>query len=96
MNEVNTVERPVKQYPLDLQNCSGDDGPGVMSKGHHDFEKFKAEAVIWWVESLDGWDGPRHEWWRVVPDQTGDYKCLYHPAKPGARGAFPVTVMDHY
>lgn len=25
-----------------------------------------------------------------------DYKCLYHPAKPGARGAFPVTVMDHY
>lgn len=88
------VERRVRCYPLDVQNCSGDDGYAVMSKGHHDPAAFVAAAREWWGEELEGWEPPQHVWWRVVPDQTGEYHCNYHPAEPFSRGAFPATVME--
>lgn len=85
-----------RRYPLDVHDCSGDDGNACYSKGHHDREAFKAAALAWFGEDMSAWDGPRHEWWRVVPDHTGEYRCVFHEAKPGTRGAFPVTVMDRY
>lgn len=90
------LDRKVRRYPLDVQNCSGYDGYCCMSKGHHGLDDFKAAALAWWGEDMSRWDGPRHEWWRAVPDRSGEYRVIFHPAKPGARGAFPATVMDYY
>lgn len=89
------VERGVRRYPLDVCDCSGDDGSACYSKGHHDSEAFKAAALAWHGGDMSQWDGPRHEWWRVIPGD-GEYRCVFHEAKPGSRGAFPVTVMDWY
>lgn len=79
--------------PLLIKNCSGDDVPVLMSKGHHDNKPFLAAARTYWGEPLKGWDGPYRSWWRAAPDSTGDYRCMYHEAKPNSRGAFAVTFI---
>ncbi len=86
----------VRGYPLDIQNCSGDDCQTLMSKGHHDAAAFLAAAEEHWGAPLNGFDKPMHDWWRATPDSTGEYKFMYHPAKPGSRGAFPVTVITQW
>jgi len=85
-----------KRYPLDVCHFSSDDGEHCYSKGHHDSEAFKAASQELLGNDMSNWDGPEYEWWRMVPDPTGEYRCLVHEAKPGARGAFPVTVMSLY
>ena len=54
------------------------------------------------IERLEKWNGGplegrcgkvRHGWHRTVPDSTGEYRCLMHPAKPHARGAYPTTCI---
>lgn len=87
------LEAPVRPYPLDIRNCSGDDCATLMSKGHHDKAAFLKAAEEYWGEPLSGFDAPEHTWWRSVPDRTGEYHCMYHEAKPHTRGAFPVTVI---
>ncbi len=91
------LEAPVRPYPLDVCNCSGEDHNALMSKGHHDLAAFKAAAREYWGEAIDHWEAPRHLWWRVVPAPHGsDYKHYYADAKPHSRGAFPATVMESY
>ena len=90
------LERRVRRYALDVHDCSSDDGNACYSKGHHDSAAFKVAALAWFGEDMSLWDGPRYEWWRVIPDHTGEYMSVFHEAKAGARGAFPVTVMDRY
>jgi hypothetical protein len=36
----------------------------------------------------------KREWWRTVPDRGGMFDSRFLKAKPRARGAFPVTVID--
>ncbi len=90
------LEAFVRPYPLEIQNCSGDDCATLMSKGHHDPAAFKAAAEAYWGEPLNGFDQPMHMWWRAVPDRSGDYRYMYHEAKPGSRGAFPVTTITQW
>ena len=86
----------VGRYPLDVSHCMTDGGAYCMSKGHHDAGAFLAEVrQALGDEDLSDWGEPRHEWWRVVPDVTEEYRRLFHPARPGSRGAFPVTVIDY-
>ncbi len=88
MNEVNTVERPVKRYPLEIVNA-GEDTYIVMSKGHHDPHEFmravRAEGYDWPLGM------PEHKWVRAVPTKEAYRTSNYVFTEPHARGAFPVT-----
>lgn len=100
MQEAPIVQGPidvhVRHYPLEIQNCSGEDGTTLMSKGHHDPEAFRVAAEAYFGEPLKGFDQPMHGWWRTVPDQSGNYRFMYHEAKPGSRGAFPATTISQW
>ncbi len=90
------VEQGVRPYPLKIENCSGEDASTLMSRGHHATKEFMAAARAYWGERLRGFDGPYQMWWRTVPDRSGDYKCRFIEATPGARGAFPVTAITQW
>lgn len=78
----------MKNYPLEIENI-GDDIYTLMSRGHHDphefMRKVREEGYTWPLGM------PTHLWFRTTPDSTGDHVCIYSEAKPGSRGAFPVT-----
>lgn len=79
----------MKAYPLDIENV-GEDACILMSKGHHDPHEFmravRAEGYDWPLGM------PVHEWARAIPAPADSgCVCMYVDAKPGARGAFPVT-----
>lgn len=80
----------MKTYPLEAYSC-GEDTYQVISRGHHDPHEFMRavrQAGYDWPLGM-----PTHCWFRVVPDQSGDYpRGLYVEAKPHSRGAFPVTL----
>lgn len=86
-----------KAYPLSVSWLGSDsDWFKFISKGHHDFKAFMDQA-----RGEDEHDAAMvkfiaHDWLRVVPDATGEYPSFYHPAKPGARGAFPVTIASKH
>jgi hypothetical protein len=81
----------MKTYPLEVFP-SGSDEYAVASKGHHDVHEFmkvvRAEGYDWPLGM------PTHQWWRSVPTLDEEWTCMYIVAKPGARGAFPVTVAE--
>jgi hypothetical protein len=87
------VDRVVRPYPLDLVCLHSDECRTLMSKGHHDEAAFRAACVEWNGGELEGWGRVRHGWHRTIPDASGEYRTLMHPAKPGARGAYPTTCM---
>jgi hypothetical protein len=82
--------------PLTIQSACSDEANVLYSKGHHNKDLFMQAARVYWGEPLKGWSEARHMWWRWVPCKGGEYTGRYHPAAPGARGAFPVTVTDWY
>lgn len=90
------LEAIVRRYPLEIHALNGDDCATLMSKGHHDADAFMAAAKEHWGAPLKGFDKLMHDWWRAIPDSTGDYRFMYHPAKPGTRGAFPVTAITQW
>lgn len=77
----------MKKYPLEIQNV-GSDTYAVMSKGHHDFDKFMREVRDHWDWPLGK---PQHVWVKTVPCNTDQYKCYYNIVKAGTRGAWPAT-----
>ena len=88
------VARSVGRHPLDVVCLYSDDCKTLMSKGHHDPAAFLAEVEKWNGGPLEGRFGKvRHGWHRTVPDSTGEYRCVMHPAKPHARGAYPTTCI---
>lgn len=87
------LKRGQRSYPLDVQCLFTDDTKTLMSKGHHDEAAFTAACEEWYGGPLKGWGKVRHGWGRTVPDSTGQYTYLMLPAKPHARGAYPVTTV---
>ena len=88
------VERTVRRHPLAVECLYTDDTKTLMSKGHHDPAEFRKACEEWNGGPMDGWGGKiRHAWGRTVPDSSGDYEFLMLPAKPHARGAYPVTTI---
>ncbi len=88
------VEPTVRRYPLEVQCLHTDDTRTLMTKGHHDADEFLRACAEWNGGPLVRWGGKvRHGWGRTVPDSTGEYKFLMLPAKPHARGAYPVTTI---
>lgn len=84
----------MKPYPLDVECLYTDDTRTLMSKGHHDRAAFMAACEKWNGGPLTEWGGKvRHAWGRTAPDSSGDYEFLMLPAKPHARGAYPVTTI---
>lgn len=90
----------MKTYPLDIQELREFQGGhlGWHNKGHHDRRVFA--ALVFLASREDGQMDPlpthriRHEYWRCVPVGNGERGTLIVPAKAGARGAFPVTVVE--
>jgi hypothetical protein len=87
------LERGQRTYPLSLEELNTDDSTTLMSKGHQDPSEFMKACEFWHGGPLAGWGKVRHGWGRTVPDSTGEYKFLMLPAKPHARGAYPVTTV---
>ena len=93
------VERPVgrlvpQRHKLALECLYDDNTKTLMSKGHQDPAEFMKACEFWNGGPLTEWGGKiRHAWGRTVPDSSGDYEFLMLPAKPHARGAYPVTTI---
>ncbi len=67
---------------------------GWFSKGHQDPIAFLFAVVENWDDRLEVHSSQvRHEYWRCVPVAGEHFTCT-HRAKPGTRGAFPVTVVE--
>lgn len=81
-----------KTYPLDIQELREFEGGhlGWYSKGFWDPKEF-AMALLQDYEQLVPLVSIRHETWRAVP--IGRF-TLVVAARPGACGAFPVTVVE--
>ena len=82
-----------KSYPLEIVYSLDEYPFYCMSKGHHDCDTFMQAASIT-LGGLDGWERPRHEWWRAIPSPDHDGTVLLTQVNSPARGAYPVTVMD--
>ena len=92
--------KSVKEYPLSIDHLIGDGVECYVTKGFHPLHLFAARLSQRRRDDklspdLDYsiWSKPAYEWWRAVPVR-GERGCLYHPAKPYSRGAFPVTVVQ--
>ena len=86
-----------KVYPLEIQEYREFEGGhlGWYSKGHHNVNNFVLEVELGEYTAMPlSPDGCRHEWWRCVPIGAGYQGALFVAAKPGTRGAFPVTVYE--
>lgn len=85
----------MKTYPLSIQELREFEGGhlGYYSKGHHDAITF-VDALFQDHEVLASPGFVRHEHWRCVPVGNGEEGTLIVQAKAGARGAFPVTVVE--
>lgn len=86
----------MKTYDLEIQELSEFEGGhmGWWSKGHHEATDFLTEASFAAGKILDiDVRFVRQEWWRCVPVTGERFTCTYQ-AKPTARGAFPVTVVE--
>lgn len=81
-----------KQHPLDVQSV-GEDTYIVMSKGHHDLEKFMAAAI----KRYPGWalGEPVHVWVKTTPGR-GTYSQMYNLVPEGTRGCWPATYCHEY
>ena len=66
---------------------------GYWSKGHHDTLMF-AETLNLLFNSFVKIADVRHVWWRLVPVGEKDMGSIFIEAKPGKKGAFPVTVVE--
>ncbi len=90
MSEANAIDRPVRHYPLEIENV-GDDTYILMSRGHHDPHEFmravRAEGYEWPLGM------PEHKWLRAVPTNKLFLWCIYVFAEPYSRGAFPATYV---
>lgn len=91
--DASALQRGVRRHPLEVECLYTDDTKTLMSKGHHDPAEFMKACEFWYGGPLKGWGKVRHGWGRTVPDSSGDYEFLMLPAKPHARGAYPVTTI---
>lgn len=92
---------------VEMLREAGEDGGGFMGfwiKGHVDVAEFHAACLIYAEHDLYDWDrreglsvSPwmvRQAWWRCVPMGPSEPGVFYADAKPGSRGAFPVTYVN--
>lgn len=93
----------MKEYPCDVSDLIDLDNGcqlGYFSKGHHDFETFAAGVVWSYGVSIVPEQGQfKHVWYRCVPlisewDGKYDGGVMFVAARPGRRGAFPLTVFE--
>lgn len=91
----------MKEYPLTLNTLGDlDNGEtcGIYTKGHHDFDAFRAALAQEFGEHYQGYV-PRHSFrrWEFYPGhEDGSYKTALNDAPPGQRGVFPVTSVEWY
>ena len=83
----------MKIYELDVMNW-GDDRYMLVTKGHHDIEKFKEECKREYEHIADYIDkcGCQCEqlYYKTIPNK--EYQSGYNvPVPKGTRGAFPAT-----
>lgn len=85
----------MKTYPLEVQELREFEGGhmGWFSKGHHDATDFLTEASFEAGKILDiDVRLVRQEHWKCLPRTERGIETV--TVKPGARGAFPVTVVE--
>lgn len=84
-------------HPLEIQELREFEGGhlGWYSKGHHEATDFLTEASFEASTILDiDVRFVRQEYWRCVPAGRGLRGVCTVTARPGTRGAFPVTVVE--
>lgn len=78
-----------KRYALKIENV-GEDVYILMSRGHHDSERFMEACHAAYPTWPMG--HPVRTYWKSVPTRRDGYKCIYSEVEPTVLGAFPVTV----
>ena len=85
---------------MKLDMWTSDDSQTYYVKGHVDINAFK-EAIE--KEELRDWGINRfadanaeHGWFKAIPDNTGNYHCIYYPSREGVRGSFKATTSTIY
>jgi len=80
----------MSKYPLEVESV-GSDTYIVMSKGHHDLDKFMSEVV----KDYDDWNlgGAQHVWIKTTPTKGGWH---YNIVDSSVRGAWPATYCWEY
>lgn len=87
----------MKEYPLEIIDCSSEVS-AFMSKGHHPDNEFMKACEKYAEMELDGnWTKPEKTYWKVVPvnksqEEHLGYSSFYSESKKGVKGSFPVTV----
>ena len=60
-------------------------------RGHVDKSKMLEAMKDEDVCDLDKFTKPEHLYFRVRPDNSGEFECWYYPVEGPGKGAFPVT-----
>ena len=82
-----------KTYPMVLENW-GDDTYMVISRGHHDLDKFKKHVNEEYEEWGDFFEVAYHSYFKATPSKNPYSSCYYTPCTKDTRGAFPATVAQ--
>lgn len=78
---------------IQIEVLYSDECKTLLARGHVEKAAFVAACEEWNGGPLDGWGKVKHRWCRNIPDSSGEYRFLMHPAKPGARGAYKATTV---
>lgn len=77
-----------------------EDSQTYYTKGHVDTIEFKKavkkEEIASFGENRFENTSVEHGWFKAVPDNSGNYRCMYHPSKEGVRGSFKATTTTIY
>ena len=85
---------------MELGVWANEDSQTYWAKGHINIDQFK--AAIDHQEKEDYGENrfasvsAEHGWFKAIPDNTGNYKCMYYPSSEGVKGAFKATVATIY
>ena len=84
-------------HKLKIERLSCNWGDILYSKGHQDVQGFLwalSDETKGWATQYTKKELVSHQWWRAMPDSSGEYDYLYWQSRDHGKGAMPVTVWN--
>ena len=79
---------------MEFEHISSDYNLIYFIRGHVDLDQALAALKDEDPEDFEKFKPPKHAYFRVRPDNTGEYRCWYYEVNNSGIGAFPVTMMS--
>lgn len=77
---------------MELEAVTSDHAITYFVRGHVGFDVLTGLiSSEYGASEINDIEPVRHSFFRVRPDNSGEYSCWYYPVDRGGRGAFPVT-----